>query len=28
VELTNHTDVEWQQNLAGVEALLDYYSQQ
>ncbi|MEX2369136.1 MAG: M14 family zinc carboxypeptidase [Candidatus Paceibacterota bacterium] len=28
VELTNHTDVEWEKNRAGIEALLNFYSQQ
>jgi predicted deacylase len=27
VELTNHQDVEWQKNLAGIEAVLNFYSQ-
>jgi len=27
VELTTHTDVEWEKNLAGIKALLDYYGQ-
>lgn len=26
VLLTNHTDIEWQKNLAGIQALLKYYS--
>jgi predicted deacylase len=28
VELTNHQDVEWQKNIAGITALFDYYSTQ
>lgn len=28
VELTNHQDVEWKKNLAGITALFDYYSTQ
>jgi hypothetical protein len=28
VELTNHQDVEWRRNLAGITALFDYYSTQ
>lgn len=28
VELTTHTDVEWEKNLAGIQAVVDYYSKQ
>jgi hypothetical protein len=28
VLLTNHTDTEWDKNLAGINALLSYYSKQ
>ena len=27
VLLTNHTDIEWNKNLAGIEAVLDYYAE-
>jgi|AntRauTorckE6833_2_1112554.scaffolds.fasta_scaffold11064_2 predicted deacylase len=27
VEMTNHTDVEWTKNLAGIKAMLNFYSQ-
>ena len=28
VELENHQDIDWKQNLAGIKALFEYYQQE